>query len=163
MTKTFEGRGSSDERMLLMVILLAGWTASSLIRPRDPTKALYDQHVSYLEGCGHSHQPEAIEVGLASAMKSMTMRTKHIACMQDLSPLLKTALGIEDACVFNPGLVLLSEEQGTILLAFRVYWSKLVGIPCISSKVMRLTITRLNPASVIDHMHRADARRALVR
>ena len=54
---------------------------------------------------------------------------------QDLTLLLKSALGIQDACIFNPGLVHLSESEGTMLMSLRTYWGQHKGTPCIRAKV----------------------------
>ena len=59
---------------------------------------------------------------------------------QDLSPLVKAALGIKDACIFNPGILHLSEPEGTMLLSFRTYWSAQKGLPCVSSKARAFVI-----------------------
>ncbi|GAX78167.1 hypothetical protein CEUSTIGMA_g5609.t1 [Chlamydomonas eustigma] len=54
--------------------------------------------------------------------------------MQDLTETLKKSLNLANACLFNPGLVNLSDRQGTFIMSIRAYWSKFRNKPCIRSK-----------------------------
>ena len=56
---------------------------------------------------------------------------------QDLTLLLKNALDLKDACIFNPGIVHLSEKDGTLLMGFRTYSGKNKGMPCVMAKASR--------------------------
>ncbi len=71
--------------------------------------------VTYLEDCGYKHSPSSFE---------------------DLTPLLKQEIGIQETCICNPGLVLLSSDDKleTWLISFKIYKS-VDGSTCVSSSV----------------------------
>ena len=53
--------------------------------------------------------------------------------MQDLTSILKAALGINETCICNPGAIYLSEAS-ILLIVFKIYWS-IDSAACSSSTV----------------------------
>ncbi|GAX78164.1 hypothetical protein CEUSTIGMA_g5606.t1 [Chlamydomonas eustigma] len=79
----------------------------------ETTEDLYSSHVTYHEDCGYLSRPHLI---------------------QDITSLLKRSLRVDGACIYNPGILQLSEDKGYMLLAARLYWSRYEGLSCKRAK-----------------------------